>query len=291
MRVSVLVNHFRPDAVAAARDASSWLIERGVEVFAERDEAPALGVEPQSHDKLGRADLMVTFGGDGTLIEAAHLCAEHETPILGVHYGRFGFVTQCSPDQVYPVLENCLGGNCEIEERMMIETHLVRAGKTVASLHALNEMVVQRSATTRLLTFEVKVNGAIMSRYPADGVLVATPTGSTAYSLSAGGPIVDPSMRALLLVAVMPHTLNARPIVLPEDAHIEIKVETRGDAILSSDGQSRLHLLSGDMVTVTKSNRTARLITVKESDFLHKLSERLSWSQGPKHDDGPTTED
>ena len=137
-----------------------------------------------------------------------------------------------------------------------------------------------------MLTFEVKVNGKPLARYPADGVLVSTPTGSTAYALSAGGPIIDPSLEALLLAAVMPHTLSTRPLVLNASALIEISIETRGDAVLSCDGQSRLHLLSGDLVQITRSERSTRLVSVDDGDFLDKLSSRLSWSQGRMEDEG-----
>lgn len=232
-------------------------------------------------DEIPNADLVITFGGDGTLIRAAHLCSKSGTPILGVYYGRFGFVTQCLPSETGAALSQFLDGKAHIEDRMMVQTELWREDRSVATLHSLNEAVVQRSATTRMLTFEVKVNGRLLSRYPSDGVMVATPTGSTAYNLSAGGPIVDPGMHALVITAIMPHTLSARSLVLRPEAVVQIRVETRGDAVLSCDGQSRLHLLSGDTVRVTKSDRVTRLVRVDEADFLDKLSDRLEWSKGP----------
>ncbi len=223
---------------------------------------------------------MVTFGGDGTLIRASHLCAATGTPILGVFYGRFGFVTQIRPDEARAALGQFLEGEYQLDERMMVQTDLVRDGKTVASLHSLNEAVVQRSATTRMLTFRVSIDGRQLAHYPADGVMVSTPTGSTAYALSAGGPVVDPSMEALLFAAIMPHTLSARPLVMRPEATVELAVETLGDAVLSCDGQGRLHLLRGDRVIVTKSPRKTRLVSVDRDDFLEKLADRLQWSRG-----------
>lgn len=282
MRVHTIVNLFRTDAVEAAKQAFDGLIARGVEVGADRDSAAILDVPAIPADELGHADLMVTFGGDGTLIRAAHLCAEVGTPILGVYFGRFGFVTQCMPSEVGAALAAFLDGQYEMEERMMVQTELIREGRTVATLHSLNESVVQRSATTRILTFDVKVNGARLSRYPADGVMVSTPTGSTAYSLSAGGPVIHPSMDSMLLTAIMPHTLSARPLVLMPEATVDIQIETRGDAVLSCDGASRLHLLSGDMVRVTRSPRVTRLLTVDPHDFLSKLANRFQWSKSAR---------
>lgn len=284
MRVGVLINLFRKDAVEAAHRAVSWLLARNAKIVSDREGAQALDISSATPDELANVDLMVTFGGDGTLIRAAHICAAKGIPILGIHYGRFGFVTQCLPDQVEDALQLIMDGKATVEKRMMVQTELIRAHQVVATLHSLNETVLQRSATTRMLTFEVKVDGHLISRYPADGVMVATPTGSTAYNLSAGGPVVDPAMDALLLTAIMPHTLSARPILLRPSSVIDLTVEARGEAVLSCDGQSRLHLMSGDRVRVSRSPRTTDLVKLEEAEFFRKLSERLNWSQGPKHD-------
>ncbi|ARU40507.1 hypothetical protein CCB80_04870 [Armatimonadetes bacterium Uphvl-Ar1] len=282
MRIHTIVNLFRPDAVQAAKEALDGLRASSVTFGADRDSAAALGVEAVAPEELGKADLMVSFGGDGTLIRAAHLCSESGTPILGVYFGRFGFVTQCMPSEVGAALSSFIDGQAEIDERIMVQTELIRNERSVATLHSLNEAVVQRSATTRILTFDVKVDGTRMSRYPADGVMVSTPTGSTAYSLSAGGPIVDPGVNALLITAIMPHTLSARPLVVRSEAVIDIQIETRGDAVLSCDGQSRLHLLSGDSVRITKSPRVTRLVSVDSQDFLSKLANRFQWSKSSR---------
>lgn len=280
MHVHLLVNLFRPDAVKAAKDVVTWLKERGVGASADLDAAEAVDVPTVPADSFGDADLVLAIGGDGTLIRAAHLVADRRTPIMGVHYGRFGFVTQVLPDQMTGMLEKFLDGTASIEDRMMATTKLVRDGDVVAELHCLNETVVQRSATAKILTFDVHVDGSLVSRYPADGVMVATPTGSTAYNLSAGGPVVDPKMDALILTAIMPHTLSSRTLVLTPESEIDIRVESRGEAVLSCDGHSRLHMLSGDFVHVTRSDRRTRLVCVDQRDFFEKLAGRLQWSQG-----------
>lgn len=243
----------------------------------DREGAPLIGVDQLPTDELGQADLMISFGGDGTLIRASHICGAHRTPILGVYYGRFGFVTQCAPTELGAALSQFFDGQASFAERMMVRTELMRQGKSVAVLHSLNESVVQRAATTRMLSFEVTVDGHFLNSYPADGILVATPVGSTAYNLSAGGPIVDPALQCMILTAITPHTLSTRPLVLSGDSEVHVRIETRGDAILSCDGQARLAMLSGDEVRITRSDRVTRFMVVDDQDFLNKLTDRLFW--------------
>lgn len=278
MRIHLLVNTHRPDAVTAAREAVRWLSNREVAIAADPETSSTLGVDALHGKALAQADLMVCFGGDGTLIRAADLCAEFGTPILGVYYGRFGFVTQCDAPEVGSCLSEFFDGRAVFEERMMLQTELLRSGQVVASLHSLNEMALQRAITTRMLVFSVQVDEHHLTSYPADGVMVATPTGSTAYNLSAGGPICDPGVQAMILTAIAPHTLSARPLVLRPDAEVRLTVQSEGDAVLSADGQTRLHLLSGDLVRVTRSPRVTKLMCVDPKDFLRKLAQRLFWS-------------
>jgi len=279
VRIHLLANVQRPDAVAAARDCVHILVERGVEVAAEADTADALSVIEVGPEAFADCDLAICFGGDGTLIRAAHWCAEKGTPILGVYFGRFGFVTQCKPHEVGVSLSQFFDGKPEYENRMMLQGELIRSGHVVTTLHALNEIALQRDVSTRMLSFRVEVDGRELTSYPADGVLVATPTGSTAYNLSAGGPIVDPRLRAMILTAMQPHTLSARPLVLGPESTVMLTVTTVGDAVLSADSQIRLHMLSGDALRVTQSPRVTRLFCVDSHDFLVKLGERLFWSQ------------
>ncbi|MCO5297871.1 MAG: NAD(+)/NADH kinase [Fimbriimonadaceae bacterium] len=279
MQIHLLVNNQRSDALDAARETVAMLISRGVGVGADHESASLLGVDAVALEAFSEADLVITFGGDGTLIRAANACSERGTPILGVYYGRFGFVTQCSGSEIGACLSDFFDGRALLEERMMLHTELLRAGSVIASLHSLNEISLQRDVTARMMTFRVTVDGRNISHYPADGVMVSTPTGSTGYSLSAGGPIVDPVVRAILVTAIAPHTLSVRPLVLGPDSVVELAIETEGDAILSGDGQTRLHLLSGDLVKVRRSTRVTRLIRLEKDDFLIKLRERLLWGR------------
>lgn len=279
VRIHLLVNMHRPDAIEAAERVGGLLRAKGLQAFAEPDAASEVNCPPVSLEEFDQADLVVSFGGDGTLIRAAQLCSTKGTPILGVYYGRFGFVTQCHPNEIGAALSQFIDGKARIESRMMVKTQLFRKSKEVAALHALNEAVVQRAATTRMLDFEIIVDGKFLTQYPADGIIVATPTGSTAYNLSAGGPIVDPRMEAMTLSAITPHTLSTRSLVFGPQSIIEVTIETRGDAVLSCDGSNRLQMLSGDRVRITRSERVTNLLSVDDQDFLTKLSDRLLWSR------------
>lgn len=280
MRVNLVTNSYRPDAIQAALDAADWLRKRGVTIGVDRDAASQLQLPVVDRTEFADADLIIAFGGDGTLIRAAHLAAERGTPLLGVYYGRFGFVTQCQAADLYDCLERFMEGERNLDRRMMLDAELLRNGVPVARVSALNEAVLQRDVSTRMMTFRVIVDGHVLTSYPADGVIVATSTGSTAYNLSAGGPILDPQVQALVLTAIAPHTLASRTLIVRPESEILLQIRSHGDAVLSADGQTRLHLLSADEVRVTRSSKCANLVRVGKNDFLDKLGSRLLWSQG-----------
>lgn len=255
-------------------------MERGIAVGVDPETARHVDLPKLNSEEFAQASLIIAFGGDGTLIQAAHLGAESIVPILGVYFGRFGFVTQARDHDLEETLTEFLAGRSRFENRMMLQAELVRGGNLVATFHALNEIVLQRAVTARMLTFEVEVDGHRVARYPADGIIVSTPTGSTAYNLSAGGPIVDPNVSAMILTAIAPHTLSARSLILGPDSEICLGLESQGDSVLSADGQTRLHTLAGDVVRVRRSPRITQLVSVEQNDFLVKLSDKLLWSQG-----------
>jgi len=280
LRIHLVANIHRPDALEAASGVAQWLTERGHEILWDPESARAMGLMPSHFDFAVEADLAVAFGGDGTLIRAAQMCAAHGTPILGVYFGRFGFVTQGTQDDVLNCLEAFFAGESTIESRMMLEAQLLRGGNPVANVHALNEVVLQRAVTARMMNFHVTIDGHHVTSYPADGVLVCSPTGSTAYNLSSGGPIMDPNVQAIVLTAIAPHTLSARPLVLRPESEVRLKIGSDGDAVLSADGQTRLHILSGDEIRVTKSSWVTNLVVIQKDDFIIKLGQRLLWSKG-----------
>jgi NAD+ kinase len=276
-KINFLVNAARSDAIESALQTADWLHKLGIDAKFDPDSGAIAKRASTPNDELADADLVVSFGGDGTLIRAAVLCSVTGTPILGVYHGSFGFVTQCDPSEVRTAIRQFLDGESEIDERMMLQGDLNRNGQVVATLHALNEIAVQRSIANRMMTFGIKIDWEEITSYPADGLLVATPTGSTAYNLSCGGPILDPKVQAMILTPITPHSLGARPLVLHPGTRIELSVGVQGDAIFSSDGQFRLNMINGDVVVVTRSERVTRLVEVDRSDFLLKLRTRLLW--------------
>jgi NAD+ kinase len=280
VQVNLVVNSERSDALRAAQEAIEWLNCRGYGVGAEIGAADKVGAAPIDAKDICAADLVVSFGGDGTLIRAAHLCSEAGTPLLGVHYGRFGFVTQCRAEEVGMALERFFAGEARIENRMMLEAEVERDGANLMSFHCLNEAALVRAATSKMLSIEVVVDDHWLTRYPADGVLVATPTGSSAYNMSSGGPLMDPSFDALILSAISPHTMSARPLVLRPESRVQLRVLTGGETVLSLDGNVHVSLADGDIVCATRSKRITRLVMQDEGDFLIKLRERLLWSKG-----------
>lgn len=276
-KLHFLLNLAREDAVECALTTAKWLSEHSVEYAFDEESGLYLDQPRVPLKDLGHCDLVVTFGGDGTLIRAASFCSEKCAPILGVFFGRFGFVTQCAPQEIRGAIRQFLDGESDFEERMMLKGELVRNNEAVATLHALNEVAVQRSIATRVMFFGVRIDWQEITTYPADGLLVSTPTGSTAYNLSAGGPIVSPDVQAMILTPITPHSLGARPLVLSPDSRVEMKVLVQGDAVFSADGQWRLNMLTGDVVVVTRSERVTKLVQVDRNDWLTKLRERLLW--------------
>lgn len=280
MKIHLLAHINRKDALEAAAQIGQWLFSKGIEAYADSETAERTPLNRVEDWDFADCDLVVVFGGDGSLIRAAHLCSTKGTPILGVYYGHFGFVTQCRPEEARAAINEFLEGRAKYDERMMLDVKLLRQDQVVATIHALNETVLSREATSRMMRFGVTVDNRLITEYPSDGVLIATPTGSTAYNLSVGGPVVDPAVQGIIVSAIAPHTLSARPLMLGPNSIIDLKVLAAGNAVLSVDGQSRLHLLSGDSVRVSRSDRITRLMMVEQDDFLIKLSERLLWSHG-----------
>jgi NAD+ kinase len=274
--VGMVVHAARPRAVELARTAAEWLGERGHRVRVPEADAEATGLAPWAcaEDELADdLDLALSFGGDGTMLRAVDLLAAADVPVLGVNVGHLGYLTQVEPDQLVPSLERVLAGNFEIEERMMLAVKVDGAEQPPRS--ALNELVVEKVASGHTVRLAVEINDRFFATYAADGMIVATPTGSTAYSLSARGPIVSPTHRALLLTPVAPHMLFDRTLVLDATESIRLEVlgpgpggqEREPRATLSVDGRSMGMLHEGQAVVCTAGPHSARLVTFGGRDF------------------------
>jgi NAD+ kinase len=230
----------------------------------------------------GQCDLAIVVGGDGTLLNAARSLASSGISVLGVNLGRLGFLVDVLPEDMLPLLEEILAGNYMVEERALLHAMVARNGETLSETTALNDVIVHKKDIARLIELDTWIDGYFLSANRADGLIVATPTGSTAYALSGGGPILHPGLQALTLVPICPHTLSNRPIVIPDRSAIEIMVhEGKLEAQLSCDGQVGQVLRPGDRITVRKHEHTLRLLHPPGHDFFTILRKKLRWSEQP----------
>jgi NAD+ kinase len=237
-------------------------------------------IEILTTDEMGRrCDLVIVIGGDGTFLYAAREMAPHETPILGVNMGRLGFLVDVSPNEILPRLEEYLIGESIREQRFLLETRLEGHSKFKDSLLAFNDVVLHKWELARMIEFDASINGRPVNSYRADGLVVATPTGSTAYSLSAGGPIVHPSMHAITLVPICPHTLNNRPLVVGADSEITLSLNTKDatNSMVTLDGQKRIRLEEATAVKVRCYPKPITLVHPKNYDYFHILRAKLRW--------------
>jgi len=232
--------------------------------------------EAEVLQRTHESDLLITFGGDGTIVRTARITAGHDLPILGVNLGRLGFLAELQPWEVPGRLEALLNGQYWLEERMMLHADLERGERTVRSFEALNDVVVSRGRIARVVRLETYIDNQYLTTYVADGVIVATPTGSTAYSLAAGGPILDPQLFNMLLTPIAPHLTVATAVVLPATVRVHLEVSTEYEATLTVDGQVDVPLDNGDTVVVAASRNICRFVRMGERNYFYKtLLERL----------------
>lgn len=223
-------------------------------------------------------DLILVFGGDGTMLKAAREIAGHPTPVLGINAGHLGFLTAVSPNHLQAALHRVWEGRFQHEERALLDATVCR-GQEHTALLALNDFVLSRGLTSRLIELEVRVNSELLTRYRCDGFIASSPTGSTAYSLAAGGAIVSPDTEALTLTPICPHTLSIRPVVVNLASTVSVRlISSRLVATVAADGQQQVELTAGDTVTIRRSARTVRLLRLEGTNFFSTLRQKLGWS-------------
>jgi NAD+ kinase len=282
-RIGIVARADRPDAPAVVRDLARWLQARGCRVVVDRETGALLpdGAIAVSREELpAQVDLIVVLGGDGTLLSVARLVAGLDVPLLGVNLGGLGFLTATAQEALYPTLELVLRGEATAEERMLLMASVSRAGESLAEYFALNDVVVAKGVLGRLIDLEVAVDGLMVTAYRADGLIIATPTGSTAYNLSAGGPILFPTMDALVLTPICSHALTNRPIVLSGTARVEVSLLTDSpDVLLSLDGQPGVPLTPKDRIGVRRTDARIRLIRDPQKTYFQVLRTKLKWGE------------
>ena len=275
MHIGVLYHPRIPASFGVADDIAVWLRQREVQAWTASSWEPEAVVAHFDH-----IDLLITLGGDGTLLRAARIAAPHNVPILGVNFGRLGFLAEIERDAWRQHLPRVLSGDYWLEHRLMLRVEAQRGEEVLAtSYDALNEVVVSRGNLARVVRIGAHIGDGYLTTYTADGVIVATPTGSTAYALAAGGPILPPELLNILLLPIAPHLSLARPIVLDRGAVVTLKVQTDHSAILTVDGQFQIDLCDGDSVVIASSPHTASFVRLQPRSYFYRtLTDRLKWT-------------
>jgi NAD+ kinase len=288
MRIGIAVKPGLTAARDTLVDLEQWLRDRGLDACWSTDAAALFGSGSRTtveHAALpGRVDLALVLGGDGTLLAMAKAIAEssHDVPILAVNFGSLGFLTEITRPEIYESLDRVINGRATHDLRMMLRATATRAGYDPASHLALNDVVFSRTALSRMIELSVSVGDQFITSVKADGLIVATPTGSTAYNLAAGGPIVHPSMDAVVLTPIAPHTLTNRPIVIPaeRDVRVQSTGTNAGDEVyVTVDGQTGFALQQGDHLSIAKAERKLRLIRATTRSYFEVLRQKLKWNE------------
>jgi NAD+ kinase len=296
-RVGIVAKVASRDAVHIAYELSEWLRRRGLETALDEATLHDRGVRGEAaFDPAGAYDLVVVLGGDGTLLSVARSLA-HGVPILGVNLGNLGFLTEINRGELYPVMVRLLEGRFAIEERSLFDVELRRNGGVPSMLRVLNDAVITKSALARIIELTLRVDGHLIARFRADGLIISTPTGSTAYNLSAGGPVLNPLLPVAVLTPICPHALSLRPIVVPDAGPIEVTLETQAEEVyLTLDGQEGTSLGFRDTVRISRSAAKVQLAKVSDRSFYDSLRGKLRWgglsgaSEGSLPNPGPDGE-
>jgi NAD+ kinase len=288
-RAALIARSQLPAALDALTEAAGWLAARGVDVIVDAASARDAGLTDRYRvlpkDQLAaHADVVITLGGDGTLLDAAGTVARAgaTTPVMGINLGRLGFLTEASRAGMIDALAVLVGGRARIESRAMLAGRIRRGGAVELERLALNDIVVTRGALARMIEVSVAVDGQSVCEVKADGLIVATPTGSTAYNLSAGGPIVHPAVDAFVVTPIAPHTLTNRPLVLPATAGIVLSpvLDPQSEIVVTFDGQAAVRLEAGDTIEIRRAAYQVRLVHTSDRTHFDMLREKLQWGKG-----------
>jgi NAD+ kinase len=288
--VGVIVKPRHAQAWETACELGVWLEKRGIRLVGKRlsqaessvsDSGLIYEIDTAGEDYfVEEVDLIVVLGGDGTMISTARLIGDRSIPVLGINYGGLGYLTEFRIEEMFAALEQILAGNYELDRRVTLRVEHCRGDEALSTNRVLNDVVINKAALARIIELEVWLNGLFVNNFRADGLIVSTPTGSTAYNLSAGGPIVFPSMNAVVVTPICPFTLSNRPIVVPDEAEIELVLKTENEEVaLTLDGQVGFQLQSGDSVKIRKSRTTFNLVQPPNRNYFDVLRDKLRWGR------------
>jgi NAD+ kinase len=287
-RIGIIAKQNKPEALTIVRNLIEWLQPKKIEVYIEEGMGnlftPHLSATNlcfvEKKEIPSYAEMIIVLGGDGTLLSVARLVEDHDVPILGVNLGGLGFLTEITLEELYRVLERVVQGDFVTDERVVLNAAVIRRGERVAEFVVLNDAVINKGALARIIDLETTINGEYLTTFKSDGLIISTPTGSTAYSLSAGGPIVYPSLHCIIITPICPHTLTNRPIVIPNDVQIRATLKTKQqEVILTLDGQQGFSLEFEDVVEVRKAEGRILLIKSPYRHYFEVLREKLKWGE------------
>jgi NAD+ kinase len=287
-RIGIIAKRNKPEAVPIARNLIEWLRPKKVEVYVEQEMAKFFNSSPsgpplnfiERKDFPSHVEMIIVLGGDGTLLSVARQVWDHNIPILGVNLGGLGFLTEIHLEELYRILERILQGDFKTDEREVLDASVIRKAEKITEFTILNDAVINKGALARIIELETTVNGEYLSTFRSDGLIISTPTGSTAYNLSAGGPIVYPSVHTIIITPICPHTLTNRPIIMPDDVEIRILLKSKHqEVILTLDGQQGFPLEFEDVVEVRKAEGRILLIKSPYRHYFEVLREKLKWGE------------
>src|SRR5688572_15154789 len=287
-RIGIVLKPHQPDALKTICNLVAWLAERDITLIGgpeiEREQIEhqtGCAVRQVETEKLaGEVDLMLVMGGDGTMIATARMVGDQEVPVLGINYGGLGYLAEFRIEELYSALESILSGNYRLDRRVMLAVELRRGTEPPKTSRVLNDVVINKSALARIIEIETYFDRHYVSSFRADGLIVSTPTGSTAYNLSAGGPVIFPSMNAVVITPICPFTLSNRPIVVPDNAEIELLLKTDNEEVaLTLDGQVGFPLKVEDRVVIRKSRTTFNIIQPSNRNYFDVLRDKLRWGR------------
>ncbi|MCX8031229.1 MAG: NAD(+)/NADH kinase [Thermodesulfovibrionales bacterium] len=280
-RIGIICKKGKEEAIEIVRDFLSYLRKKEVEVFIDSEIAHFLQEEGvDKKDISSEVDLIMVFGGDGTILSVARLIGGRNVPILGVNLGGLGFITEINKNEIYEAIDQVLEDKYCIEERIMLQAKVFRNDDIAASFVVLNDVVINKGTLARIIDLETYVNKTYLTRFKSDGLIISTPTGSTAYSLSAGGPILYPTLNCLIITPICPHTLTHRSIVLPDDFTVEVLLNSdKEDVVLTLDGQVGFTLHKDDKIEVRKSEFKTKILIPPNRDYFQVLRKKLKWGE------------
>ncbi len=279
-KIGIIAKSGKSQAIEIIKDLLPWLRKKGAEAMVDSETADTLNIKGYPKSKIpSMVDLIIVLGGDGTLLSVVRRVGDKEVPIIGINLGGLGFITEIIKDEIYENIDKVFSNKCYSEDRIMLQANVYRQGEGIAEYSVLNDVVINKSALARMIECDTYINQQYVTTFKADGLIVSTPTGSTAYSLSAGGPILYPTLESFVMTPICPHTLTNRPIVLPDKFVVEVAIKSGEDISLTLDGQVGFPLKVKDTIKIKKADFKTKLLITCDRNYFQILRTKLKWGE------------